>query len=196
MEGHGSDVQLENITGQVTINGSYSGTLNFKSLAKPLRFESPNTDLRVEALPGQINMDLGEFTAKNLVGPIRLKTKTKDVRIEDFTDSLELETERGDIAIQPGRLPLGKIDARSRSGKIELALPEKAAFQLSATTERGEAMNDFGPSIEKQTDGRASSLKGGTGKGAEISLSTGRGSLLVRKAVAETVKAGLTPEKF
>ena len=189
LEGRGSDVQLENIAGQVTINGSYGGTLNFKNLAKPLHFESPNTDLRVEALPGQISMDLGEFTAKNLVGPIHLKTKTKDVKIEDFTDSLELETERGDIAIEPGRLPLGKIDAKSRSGKIELALPEKASFQLMATAERGEATNDFGPAIQKQTEGRASSLKGGTGKGAEISISTERGSVLVRKAgVTEAAK--------
>ena len=200
LEGRGSDVQLENVGGHVTINGSYGGALTFKNLTKPLHFESPNTDLRVEALPGQISMDLAELTAKNLVGPIRLKTKTKDVRIEDFSDSLELETERGDIAIQPGKLPLGKIEAHSRTGKIELALPEKAAFQLMATTERGEAMNDYGPPIEKQTDGRSSSLKGGTGKGAEISISTGRGSVLVRKSGPETeakAKAVLAaPEKF
>jgi DUF4097 and DUF4098 domain-containing protein YvlB len=200
LEGRGSDVQLENVAGQATINGSYSGTLTFRNVAKPLHFESPNTDLRVEALPGQISMDLGELTAKNLVGPIRLKTKTKDVRIEDFSDSLELETERGDIAIQPGKLPLGKIEAHSRTGKIELALPDKAAFQLMATTEHGEAMNDFGPPIEKQTDGRSSSLKGRTGQGAEITISTGRGSVLVRKAGPEAeakAKAGLNaPEKF
>jgi hypothetical protein len=127
-------------------------------------------------------MDLGEFNARNLVGPIRLKTKTKDVKIEDFTASLELETERGDITIEPGRMPLPKIEAKSRSGKIELALPEKAAFQLMATTEHGEAMNDFGPPIEKQTEGRASSLKGGTGQGPEITITTERGSVLVRKS--------------
>ena len=200
LEGRGSDVQLENIAGQVTVNGSYGGTLNFKNLAKPLHFQSPNTELRVEALPGQISMDLGELTAKNLVGPIHLKAKTKDVKIEDFTDSLDLETDRGDIAIEPGRLPLGKIDAKSRSGKIELALPEKASFQLVATAERGETTNDFGPAIQKRTEGRASSLKGGTGKGAEISLSTDRGSVLVRKSgvteAVKTDKAPPEPEKF
>jgi len=206
LEGHGSDVQLENVAGQVTVNGSYGGTLSFKNLAKPLHFESPNTDLRVEALPGQINMDLGEFTAKNLVGPIHLKTKTKDVKIEDFSESLELETDRGDITLEPGRTPLAKIDAKSRSGKIELALPEKAAFQLMATTERGEAMNDFGAPIRQETEGRGASLKGGTGAGPEITITTDRGSLLVRKAgIAQAQKApqaepspgpAPTPEKF
>jgi DUF4097 and DUF4098 domain-containing protein YvlB len=196
LEGHGSDVQLENVAGQVTINGSYSGSLSFRNLAKPLHFESQNTDLQVQALPGQIDMDLGEFSAKNVTGPIHLKTKSKDVKIEDYTDSLELETERGDIAIQPGRVPLGKIAARSRSGKIELAIPDKATFQLLATTTHGEVMNDYGPPIEKQTDGRASSLKGGMGKGPEISISTERGTVLVRKAGTQTEKAGLATERF
>jgi DUF4097 and DUF4098 domain-containing protein YvlB len=198
LEGRASDVQLESVAGQVTINGQYSGTLSFKNLGRPLHFESPNTDLRVEALPGEINMDLSEFTARKIVGPIHLKTKSKDVKIEDFTQSLDLETERGDIAIDPGRVPLAKIDVRSKYGKIELALPDKAAFQLSATTQRGEAMNDFGPEIQKQSEGRASTLKGSVGSGPEISLSTGRGSVLVRKSgpTAPAQKADMAPEKF
>ena len=40
------------------------------------------------------------------------------------------------------------------SGKIELLLPEKAAFHLEATAERGDAVNDFGAPIEKHTEGR------------------------------------------
>lgn len=185
LQGKGSDIELENIAGQVTINGSYSGNLEFKKLAKPLHFESPNTDLRVESLPGQISMDLGELTATNLVGPVRLITKSKDVKIEDFTQSLELETERGDIELQPNHVPLAKIEARSRTGQINLVLPDRAAFQLVASTDHGDAVNDFGPSIQKETDGRAASLKGNVGQGATIHLVTGRGTVSVRKAGAE-----------
>jgi len=203
LQSRGSNVQLENVAGQVTINGSYSGTLNFRNLARPLHFESPNTDLQVRAVPGEININLGDLTARNLVGPIRLRTKSKDIRIEEFTDSLEVDTERGDIEIQPGRVPLARIDAHSRSGKIELTLPEKAAFQLAAKAEHGEAMNDFGPPIQTQTNGRSSSLRGGVGQGPPISITTDRGSVLVRKAGAETgteaktaPRTGLAPEKF
>ncbi|MGD0365250.1 MAG: DUF4097 family beta strand repeat-containing protein, partial [Bryobacteraceae bacterium] len=152
LQGKGSDIELENIGGQVTINGSYSGNLEFKNVAKPLHFESPNTDLQVAALPGQISMDLGELTGNNLVGPVHLVTKSKDVKIEDFTNSLELETERGDIELQPKHIPLAKIEARSRSGQISLVLPDKAAFQLVATTDHGDAVNDFGAPIHKETD--------------------------------------------
>jgi len=186
LQGKGSDIELENIAGQVTINGSYSGNLDFKNVAKPLHFESPNTDLQVESLPGQISMDLAELTGNNLVGPVHLTTKSKDVKIQDFTNSLELETERGDIELQPQHVPLAKIDARSRSGQISLVLPDKAAFQLVATTDHGEAVNDFGAPIQKETDGRASSLKGAVGQGPTIHLTTDRGTVSVRKEGSDT----------
>ena len=52
LQGNGADVDLENIAGQVTVNGSYRGTLEFKNLAKPLVFEgSRNTELHVQAVP-------------------------------------------------------------------------------------------------------------------------------------------------
>ncbi len=185
LQGKGSDIELENIAGQVTINGSYSGSLEFKNVAKPLHFETPNTDLKVEALPGEISMDLGQFTGKNLVGPVHLVTKSKDVRIEDFTGPVEIETERGDIELQPNRAPLPKIEARSRAGQINLVLPDKAAFQLVASTDHGEAVNDFGPAIQKETDGRSASLKGNVGQGPSIHLVTERGTVSVRKAGSE-----------
>ena len=102
-------------------------------MAKPLHFESPNTDLRVQSLPGQIIMDLGELTGNHLVGAVHLVTKSKDVKIENFTQSLELETERGDVELEPSQLPLAKIEVRSQSGQIDLVLPDKAGFQLVAT---------------------------------------------------------------
>jgi DUF4097 and DUF4098 domain-containing protein YvlB len=186
LQGKGSDIELENIAGQVTINGAYSGSLEFKNVAQPLHFESPNTDLQVAALPGQISMDLGELTANNVVGPVHLVTKSKDVKIEGFSDSLDLETERGDIELEPGRTPLPKIEARSRTGQINLVLPDKAAFHLVASTDHGDAVNDFGPPIQKETDGQSASLKGNVGQGPTLHLVTERGTVTVRKAGAES----------
>jgi DUF4097 and DUF4098 domain-containing protein YvlB len=182
VQGRGSDIELENIAGQVTINGAYTGTLEFKNLAKPLHVEGArNTELNVQAVPGRISMDLGEFTGRDLVGPVRLVTQSRDIKIEQFTQSLELETERGDIELQPGRLPLPAIEAHSGIGRIDLILPEKAAFQLQATAERGEAVNDFGPQIQKEVEGRTATLKGKVGEGPTIRLTASRGSVSVRK---------------
>ncbi len=166
VEGRGSDIELENIAGQVTINGGYTGTLEFKNLAKPLQFEGArSTELSVQAVPGSISMDMGEFTARDIVGPVRLVSQSRDIRIEQFTQSLDLETQRGDIELQPGRLPLSSIEAHSGAGRIDLVLPEKAAFQLQATAERGEAVNDYGPQIQKEVEGRTATLTGKVGDG-------------------------------
>jgi DUF4097 and DUF4098 domain-containing protein YvlB len=182
LQGRGSDVELENIAGQVTINGSFSGTLNFKNLAKPLQFEGTRgTELSAQAVPGSINMDLGGFTATGIVGPIRLVSRARDIKLEQFTQSVELETDRGDIEMTPGKLPLAAIQARSGSGKIELLLPQKAAFQLEATAERGDAVNDFGPQIQKQSEGRSATLKGKVGDGPTIRLTANRGWISVRQ---------------
>jgi hypothetical protein len=181
IQGQGRDLSLENVDGQVTINGGYSGSLEFKNLAKPLNFEGArNTELHAQAVPGQLTMDLGQLNANGLTGPVRLVTRSRDIRIGDFTQSLSIETERGDIQLQPA-LPMPAIEARSGFGNIDLVVPDKAAFQLNATAERGDAVNDYGSPLERETFGRQASLKGKVGDGPLVRLTTTRGSVDVRK---------------
>ena len=179
--GRGNDLELENIRGSVSVNGSFGGNLEFKNLAKTFHFESRNTDLRVERLPGRITMDLAALTGVNMVGPITVTTKSKDVKLEEFTQSLQLDMERGDIELRPHNLPLAKLDARVRSvGNIELVLPASAKFELSASTDKGEVRNDYGGSVKVDTEGRTSTMKM-SGGGPSIQVSTARGMLTVRK---------------
>ncbi len=182
LDGQGSDIDLENMAGPVTVSGSYRGSLDFKNLAKPLQFEGTrNTELRVEAAPGRISMDLGVFSAKNVVGPMRLVGGSRDVKIEQFTNTLELETERGDVELIPGHLPLAAMDVRSGSGKIDLVLPPKAAFTIDATAQAGDVSNDYAEQIVRQVEGRTATLKGKVGEGPTIRLTANRGWVSVRK---------------
>jgi DUF4097 and DUF4098 domain-containing protein YvlB len=181
VQGQGSDLSFENVQGQVTINGAFTGTLDFKNLAKPLQFEGArNTELHVEAVPGNISMDMGGFTANGLVGPVRLITRSKDIKIGRFSQAMTIETEHGNIELDPG-MPVPAIEARSGAGNIELTLPEKAAFHLDATAEHGDATNDFGPQIDKATSGRSATLRGKVGDGPSIRLTASRGEVEVRK---------------
>ena len=77
------------------------------------------------------------------------------------------------------------IEARSTSGRIELILPDKAAFHLEATAEHGDATNDYGPAIQKEVDGRTAVLKGSVGAGPTVHLTVSRGSVEVRKEGTE-----------
>ncbi len=179
--GRGQDVELENVAGNVNINGYYSGEITGRNLAKPLIFQSGTTEFRVERVPGQFNLTLGDFTGRNLVGPIRLTAQSKDVHIQDFQGEASVSVERGDITLAPDHAPSAKIDAGTRSGNVELTLPSEASFELTATTRRGEVTSAFGDSVRVLRDGPGASLKGSTGRGPAITLNTNRGEISLRK---------------
>jgi DUF4097 and DUF4098 domain-containing protein YvlB len=182
LKGGGHDVELESIGGEVAAKFPFTGELIFRKLAKPLRLETRRTELRVERLPGYLRMTSGNLTASELVGPVRVTTRSTDVQISDFTDSIELHVDRGDVELRPGRLPLPKIDVRSGSGEIDLALPDGARFQLTARTGRGELRNDFGSLLGVQEEARGGTMRGGVAGGTVVSLETNRGSITVSKS--------------
>jgi DUF4097 and DUF4098 domain-containing protein YvlB len=193
LQGRGSDVDLENIDGPVTIGGAYTGTLDFKNLAQPLQFEGArNTELSAQAVPGHISMDLGQLNASGITGPMRLVSGNRDIKLEQFTQSLELETQRGDIELQPG-LPMPSMEVRAGSGRIELIVPDKAGFRLDATAEHGEVVNDFGPPVEREVDGRTATLKAIVGEGPLVRLTTSRGQIEIRKEGTSASDAPETP---
>jgi hypothetical protein len=195
LQGNGSDLELEDVKGQVTVSGNYSGTLAFKNLARPLQFEGArSTELHVAAIPGSINMDLGQLTGTGMVGPMHMVTGSRDVKLQQFTQSLELETKRGDIELDPGKGPLPSIDARSSVGRIDLVLPEGAAFDLEATAERGQAENDYGSAITHEDVGHGAMLKGRVGDGPSIRLTAARGTVAVRRQGAPEPDATDTPD--
>jgi len=158
------------------------------NLAQPLRWEDPQTSVSFERLPGQVRFSRGEFTGNNVAGPIRLKAHSSDVQLSDFTQSLDLTLDRGDIDLKPGKNP-PKMEVHARSGDIDLALPPGAKFDLRASTEHGEASNDYGDPLREDESNHRAAVVGNTGLGPQLRLETGRGSVTVRKASAEETAA-------
>ncbi len=181
-QGHGGDIQLENVAGPATIRGEYSGTLEFRMLAKPLQFNSARTEFHAEAVPGSITMDLGDLKMANVTGPVRFQTGTRDIDATDITESLDLVVNRGDLAITTTRSPLPRIAARTGNGDITLNVPEKAAFQLNGFTARGDVDNDYGSPLDAQTSGHSATIRGQSGNGPQITLTSQRGTISVKKS--------------
>jgi DUF4097 and DUF4098 domain-containing protein YvlB len=186
LKGRGQELELQNITGPVTVNATFVGQVQFRNLMQPLRYESAQTSLSFEKLPGQVQMSLGELTANNVIGPIRLNGRSRDIQLSDFTQSLDLTLERGDIELRPGK-SLPKMEVHTRSGDIEVALPAGSKFDFRASTERGDASNDYGDPLRVQESGHGQIISGSTGGGPQLRLDTGRGSVSVRKASSEDV---------
>jgi hypothetical protein len=183
LKGSGEDVELQNIGGLVTLNGVYVGQIQLRNLAQPLRWEDPQNSGSFEKLPGEIRISRGEYTGHGIVGPIRFKARSSDVQLSDFTQSLDLTLERGDIDLRPGK-NLPKMDVHTRSGDITLALAPGSKFDLKASTHRGDAENEYGESLHSEESGRGNTIQGNTGSGPQLRLETDRGSVTVRKAAA------------
>jgi DUF4097 and DUF4098 domain-containing protein YvlB len=186
LKGRGQDLDLQNIEGQVSINGDFMGQVQFKNLAQPLRLEGARLELHFEKLPGQLHMSRGDFNANNIIGPIRLSAQARDVQISDFTQALELSLDRGDIELRPGiRNALPRMDVRTRSGDIDVALPPLVKFDLNLSTNHGEAHNEFGAPLSVQDEHRGASIVGSAPGGPSVKLRTERGTVTARKATEE-----------
>ncbi len=199
VRGSGNDIELESVGGQVTVGGNYYGDLQFRGIAKPVKFEgglkSRGTEWRVESCPGQIRMSRGNMSVENVVGPVMIRAKSKDIQLSQFTNALDLQIERGDVEIRPGIMPVPRMTAVTRSGNLELTLPENGKFSLRASVEKGEIENDFIGLPSVQEDRRGAVLNGSIGTGNEVAVRTDRGTLRIRKGgAAEAMLPPLPPK--
>jgi hypothetical protein len=186
LKGYGRDLELHDISGVVTVNGTYTGEVDFRHIEKPLRYMGSTVTFNVEAVPGEINYRLGQLTGQNIVGPIHLDARSTNVQLIGFTRQLEarLTGGTGDLVLRPGGLVLPSMVVGTEAGNIDLALSPAARFDLKIMTERGRAENEYGPPLKVDDDGRVATITGGLG-GPQLRLTTERGQVTVRKSTDE-----------
>lgn len=186
LRGRGSDVELENVEGSVAVNGSYTGEIIFRNIAKQLRFESSNTDLRLEKIAGTLHFSRGELVAEDFAGPFSLRTNSRDVELRNFSGGVDLQIERGDLDIRPGRLPLSSMMLNVEAGNIDLVLPEKSQFSLQAEVKKGQIDLNLPGQWKVEEEGKGQKVRGAVGSGPNIHLKSERGELRVRHGAVET----------
>lgn len=181
LKGRGRDIELENVAGQVSIEGAYSGETILRRIAKPVRFESERTTIQVAKIPGELDLSLSKLEATDIAGPVLVRGKSKDVSLAEITDTITIDLNSGDVEVRQSKPQTAKIDVSVRSGDIELALPGTARFSLDASTKRGSVSNDFDAKFREETTDRGAKLSGSLGSGPEVKLHTDRGMLTLRK---------------
>jgi hypothetical protein len=80
--------------------------------------------------------------------------------------------------------PHEEINIVNDSGEVDLTLPAKSSFQISATTRSGEIQNEFeDPSLNVANGSDTGKLSGSVGThGPKISITTSYGTIYLRKS--------------
>jgi hypothetical protein len=183
--GSGSEVEINDVAGDATVEGEFYGPIRARNVGKGTHFVSSRTDLTVGALPGKWEMDSGDLSMDDASGNIQLSTREKDVVFENVTGRLRIENKRGEVTVRLRQAPKEDISITNESGGVELALPSSSNFEVDAMSRSGEISNDFDdPDIKASDDGHGNgTLRGKRGaKGPRIELHTSYGQIRLRKS--------------
>jgi DUF4097 and DUF4098 domain-containing protein YvlB len=181
VRGQGDDVDLSQILGEASVVGDFRGTVSLHAISKPVRVDSMRTQVEAQAVPGAMTLARGSLSVENVTGPVKVNAQAADVSVAQVTDAVELNVDKGDIDLKPGRLPLPRMAVATRSGEIDLALPARATFVLNAKTEHGDIDNQFGDVLKTEEQDHGARLEGTVGNGPELHLNADRGGITIRK---------------
>jgi hypothetical protein len=167
--GRGQDVDVSGVTGTATVNGEFSGTVQFRNIGQTLRYHSTRTDLMAQKLVGSMNMEVGSLDLTGIDGPFEISTRQKDISLTDFKHSVKIANNNGDVRLRTSVAPTHPIEVDLNKGQIELTLPANSNFQIEASSRHGEVECDFsGPGLKVVKEGENPSISGTYGKGGPL----------------------------
>ena len=182
VSGKGTEVEVADVQGAATIDGEFYGPITARNVAQGARFVSSHTDMTIGGLPGRMTVESGDLHVENAAGPFQLTTGDKSVSLEDLSGRVRVQNRRGDISLRLTAAPKDDIELSDESGTIELALPGKSTFEISAASRSGDIDNEWNQSALKVTrQGSDSKLEGKVGaKGPKITLNTSYGPIRLK----------------
>jgi DUF4097 and DUF4098 domain-containing protein YvlB len=179
--GRGGLIEIANVTGDLHIEGSYSGPVRVRNAAGAVRYVSERTNLSTANVTGRLELDRGRLELVDAAGDLTLNTRSYDMLLENLTGSILVENRNtGNIDLRLARGPRQPITVRNEKGHVELAVPGNAAFSLSASARNGRIYTEF-TGINPVEDGQRSELTGQVGRGGPaVRLETSIGDIRIR----------------
>jgi len=184
LTGHGSEINLSDVTGDATMEGDFYGPIRASNVSKTTRYTSSRTNLTLAHLSGQLEMDSGDLSISNVPGGIQLSTANKDITLENVAGRIDLTDKRGDIQVTLAHPPHDDLRIADESGNIDITLPAQSNFEISAVSRNGNIENDFASSSLKSSNtGDTTVLQGTYGaRGPRMTLSTTYGTISIHKS--------------
>jgi hypothetical protein len=184
LAGHGGEVEISDVAGDATVAGEFFGPVRIRNITKTTHYASQRADLTFAHLTGRLELDSEQIEVSDVGGAAQMATKNKDLDVENVAGRLEIADEHGDIKVVCSQPPKEDISIANESGGVDLTLPAKSNFTISAVSKSGEVQSDFESASgapENENENSRFSAKFGTGV-PKIDIATTYGTISLHKS--------------
>lgn len=191
IDGRLNEVSVTDVKGSAQLDGDFQESVRLARISKNVGFKSSRTDMEFSSLDGELSLDSDDLHADRITGPIHLTTRSKQIRLEEVSGDLRLQDDNGGIEVS--MRSLGNVQIESRSGDVQLSVPDKAGFRVDARARDGEIQSDF-PELKIQNGEHEATGTGSVGNGAaHIVINNQHDGIQIRKASASAAPALPSP---
>ncbi|MBB3225826.1 DUF4097 and DUF4098 domain-containing protein YvlB [Luteibacter sp. Sphag1AF] len=187
------DVDINVVSAPLSIDGLDGGRVSINTVSGKVRANVRTPKIEVQSVSGSIDLSgratkaelqtvSGDITAPSVVESVEAQTVSGRMTIGGGPwREASFSTVSGDILINGGPAPGGKLDVDAMSGDVQLQLPANTGSRLNVSTFSGEIRSDFG-TPSRDEDGPGKELKTTIGDGSGyVHLESFSGDIRVRK---------------
>jgi DUF4097 and DUF4098 domain-containing protein YvlB len=184
VSGKGNEVDVSDVTGDATVEGDFFGPIRVRNVKKTAHFVSKSSDLTLVHLTGQLELDSGQIEISDVAGVAKLVTHNKDIEVENVGGRLDISGSHGDIKVRYSEPPHEDVNIANDTGEVDLTLPAKSAFEISAISRSGEIESDFeDPGLQPVNEKGTGRLNGRfRSRGPKIKIATTYGTIYLRRS--------------
>ncbi len=184
ISGKGSQIDVSDVAGDAMIEGDFYGPIRIRNVKKTTHYASQRSDLTLQHLTGQLELDSGNIEISDVAGAARITTHNQDIDIENIAGKLDVSNSHGDIRVRYSDPPREDVNVVNDSGEIDLTLPANSSFQIAAVSRSGEVQSDFeDASLKLANQSDTGRLDGTVGShGPRITLTTSYGTIYLHKS--------------
>jgi DUF4097 and DUF4098 domain-containing protein YvlB len=182
--GRGNEIELNDVAGDATLQGEFFGPVRIRNVTKTTHYTSQAGDLTLAHLTGRLELDSGQISISDVGGFAKLVTHDKDIQVENVAGRLDIAGTHGDIKVTYAQPPREEINIANGTGEVDLTLPAKSSFEISAISRSGEIQSDFeAPGLQPADENGTGRLSGKAGaSGPKIQIVTSYGTIYLRKS--------------
>jgi DUF4097 and DUF4098 domain-containing protein YvlB len=182
--GRGNEIEMNGVAGDATVQGEFFGPVRIRNITKTTHYTSQAGDLTLSHLTGRLELDSGDISVSDVGGFAKLSAHDKDMEVENVAGRLDIALNHGDIKVTYAQPPREEINIANGTGEVDMTLPSKSSFEISALSRSGDVQSEFEtPSLKPADNNGTGSLAGRVGaSGPKISIVTSYGTIYLRKS--------------